>query len=155
MIQRAQSIYLLAVTILMVFLIVLPVAEVAISGGEILIYYNYGIKRYVAENSEIIVYTIPVTIITCVIGLASFFNIFLYTNRNMQMRICLYNILLLIGLIVLIYFYFIVIRKRLDVIGHSFRMAIMFPIISIILTLMALRGIRSDEALVKSTERLR
>ena len=106
MIQRAQSIYLLAVTILMVFLIVLPVAEVVIRGGEILIYYNYGIKRYAAENSEIIVYTIPVTILTCVIGLVSFFNIFLYGNRSMQMRICLYNILLLIGLVILIYFYF-------------------------------------------------
>ena len=155
MIQRAQSIYLLSVTILMVFLIVLPIAEVVIGGGEILVYYNYGIKRYVAENSEIIVYTVPVTIITCVIGIISFINIFLYTNRNMQMRICLYNILLLAGLMVLIYFYFVVIKKRLNVSSHTFKLSIVFPIISLILTLMALRGIRKDEALVKSYERLR
>ena len=155
MIQRAQSIYLLMVTILMVFLIALPIAEVVISGGEILIYHNYGIKRYVAENPEIIVYTVPVTIVTCMIGIISFINIFLYTNRNLQMRICLYNILLLAGLMILIYFYFAVIKKRLNISDHTFKISIVFPIISLILTLMALRGIRRDEALVKSYERLR
>ena len=139
----------------MVFLIVLPVAEIAISGGEIVIYYNYGIKRYVAENTNIIFYTFPVTILTCVIGVISFINIFFYSNRNLQMRICLYNILLLIGLMVLIYFYFVVIRKKLNISEHTFKISIVFPIISVILTLLSLKGIRRDEALVKSYERLR
>ena len=71
------------------------------------------------------------------------------------MRICLYNLILLIGLMVLIYFYFTVIRKRLNVTDHTFRASAVFPIISFILTLMAFKGIRRDEALVKSYERLR
>lgn len=155
MIQRAQSVYLLSVSVLMIFMIVLPVAEIAIKGGEILIYHNYGLKSYSAENAKIIFSTFPVTILTCVIALISFINIFLYNNRNLQMRFCIYNIILLIGLVVLIYFYYTVMRKRLDILNHTFKIAIVFPIISAILTLLSLKGIRRDEALVRSCERLR
>ena len=155
MIQRAQSVYLLSVSVLMIFMIVLPVAEIAIKGGEILIYHNYGLKSYSAENAKIIFSTFPVTILTCVIALISFINIFLYNNRNLQMRFCIYNMILLIGLVVLIYFYYTVMRKRLDILNHTFKIAIVFPIISAILTLLSLKGIRRDEALVRSCERLR
>jgi len=155
MIQRAQSVYLLSVSVLMIFMIVLPVAEIAIKGGEILIYHNYGLKSYSAENAKIIFSTFPVTILTCVIALISFINIFLYNNRNLQMRFCIYNIILLIGLVVLIYFYYTLMRKRLDILNHTFKIAIVFPIISAILTLLSLKGIRRDEALVRSCERLR
>lgn len=155
MIQRAQSVYLLSVSVLMIFMIVLPVAEIAIKGGEIVIYHNYGLKSYSAENAKIIFSTFPVTILTCVIALISFINIFLYNNRNLQMRFCIYNMILLIGLVVLIYFYYTVMRKRLDILNHTFKIAIVFPIISAILTLLSLKGIRRDEALVRSCERLR
>ncbi len=155
MIQRAQSVYLLSVSVLMIFIIVLPVAEIAIKGGEIVIYHNYGLKSYSAENAKIIFSTFPVTILTCVIALISFINIFLYNNRNLQMRFCIYNMILLIGLVVLIYFYYTVMRKRLDILNHTFKIAIVFPIISAILTLLSLKGIRRDEALVRSCERLR
>ena len=155
MIQRAQSVYLLSVSVLMIFIIVLPVAEIAIKGGEIVIYHNYGLKSYSAENAKIIFSTFPVTILTCVIALISFINIFLYNNRNLQMRFCIYNMILLIGLVVLIYFYYTVMRKRLDILNHTFKIAIIFPIISAILTLLSLKGIRRDEALVRSCERLR
>lgn len=155
MIQRAQSVYLLSVSVLMIFIIVLPVAEIAIKGGEIVVYYNYGLKSYSAENAKIIFSTFPVTILTCVIALISFINIFLYNNRNLQMRFCIYNMILLIGLVVLIYFYYTLMRKRLDILNHTFKIAIVFPIISAILTLLSLKGIRRDEALVRSCERLR
>ena len=155
MIQRAQSVYLLSVSVLMIFIIVLPVAEIAIKGGEIVIYHNYGLKSYSAENAKIIFSTFPVTILTCVIALISFINIFLYNNRNLQMRFCIYNMILLIGLVVLIYFYYTLMRKRLDILNHTFKIAIVFPIISAILTLLSLKGIRRDEALVRSCERLR
>ncbi len=155
MIQRAQSVYLLSVSVLMIFMIVLPAAEIAIKGGEIVIYHNYGLKSYSAENAKIIFSTFPVTILTCVIALISFINIFLYNNRNLQMRFCIYNMILLIGLVVLIYFYYTVMRKRLDILNHTFKIAIVFPIISAILTLLSLKDIRRDEALVRSCERLR
>ncbi len=155
MIQRAQSIYLLSVTILMVFLAVLPIAEIAIRGGEIVIYYNFGIKSYVAENTGIIFHTLPITILTCVIGVISFVNIFLYYNRHLQMRLCLYNILLIVGLMVLIYFYFSVMRKKLNITDHTFKITIVFPVISAILTLLSLRSIRKDDVIVRSYERLR
>jgi len=155
MIQRAQSVYLLSVSVLMIFMIVLPAAEIAIKGGEIVIYHNYGLKSYSAENAKIIFSTFPVTILTCVIALISFINIFLYNNRNLQMRFCIYNMILLIGLVVLIYFYYTLMRKRLDILNHTFKIAIVFPIISAILTLLSLKDIRRDEALVRSCERLR
>jgi hypothetical protein len=172
MIQRIQSIYLLIVSVLMMFLLVLPIAEIAVERKEvsneketvdikeIVIYKNYGAKIYSKDKSKTFYSTWPVTALTCVIGLISFISIFLYTARIMQIRLCIFNILLLVGLSGLTYYYFIAIKKQiiisgLSVIEHAFQLSVIFPVISIIFTFLAYRAIRKDELLVRSYERLR
>jgi len=172
MIQRIQSIYLLTVSILMLFMLVLPIAEIAVKNKdtvnknetagvkEVVIYKNYGAKRYSQEKSKLIISTFPVTILICLIGLISFINIFSYTSRYRQIRFCIFNILLLLGLAGLIYYYFTFIKKQilisdLTIEDHTFGISIIFPFISIILTFLAFRSIRRDELLVRSYERLR
>ncbi len=172
MIQRIQSIYLLIVSVLMLFLLVLPIAKIAVERKEgineketvkveeIVIYKNYGAKIYSQDKKKTFYSTWPVTILTCLIGLISFVNIFLFTSRIMQIRICVFNILLLIGLSGLTYYYFNAIKKQiilsnLTVIRHAFDISIIFPVVSIIFTYLAFRAIRKDELLIRSYERLR
>ncbi len=172
MIQRIQSIYLLIVSVLMLFLLVLPIAKIAVERKEVIneketakveeivIYKNYGAEIYSQDRKKTFYSTWPVTILTCLIGLISFINIFLYSSRIMQIRICVFNILLLIGLSGLTYYYFNAIKKQiilsdLTVIRHAFDISIIFPVISIIFTYLAFRAIRKDELLIRSYERLR
>lgn len=170
MIQRIQSIYLLIVSILMLFMLVSPIVEIEVEkkdsvnettgAKEIVVFRNYGAKRLIKDQSEILIHTIPVTILICIIGLISFFNIFFYAARSLQMRICIFNMLLLAGLTGLIYYYFTFIKKQinageLEIIGHTLKISVIFPVISIILTYLAFRSVRRDELLVKSYERLR
>jgi hypothetical protein len=172
MIQRIQSIYLLIVSVLMLFMLVLPMAEIAVERNddvnkdkaakveEVVIFRNYGAKRYSENEAKLLISTFPVTILTVIIGLISFFNIFFYVARNTQMRICIFNILLLAGLTGLTFYYFTFIKKQIFNGGfaisyHSLKIAAIFPLISIVLTFLAFRSIRRDELLVRSYERLR
>jgi hypothetical protein len=156
----------------MLFLLVLPIAEIAVERKkaiseeetadvkEIVVYKNYGAIIYSKDKSKTFFSTWPVTALTCIIGLISFINIFLYTKRNLQIRLCVFNILLLVGLSALTYYYFTVIKKQivisnLSVIKHAFDISIIFPVISIIFTFLAFRAIRKDELLIRSYERLR
>jgi hypothetical protein len=134
--------------------------ESASGEQEIVEYRNYGAKLYLDDKSKLLVSTFPITILTVIIGLASFMNIFLYSARTRQMRWCIFNILLLLGLSGLIYYYFTYIKKQilesgLAIAEHSFKIAVILPVLSIILTYMAFRAIRRDELLVRSYERLR
>lgn len=174
MIQRIQSIYLLIVSILMLFMLVSKIADIAVERAEsegmesvsreqetaVVEYKNYGAKLYLDDKGKLLVSTFPITILTVIIGLVSFMNIFLYSARNRQMRLCIFNILLLLGLSGLIYYYFTFIRKQIlgsgfTIADHTFKIAVIFPVLSIILTYMAFRAIRRDELLVRSYERLR
>ncbi len=171
MIQRIQSIYLLIVSILMMFMLVSAMADIAVerkdSAGkdiaaneqEIVVFRNYGARLYLDDKAKLLT-SFPITILTVIIGLVSFINIFFYTARNRQMRICIFNILLLLGLSGLLYFYFTFIKKQiigsgLVIVDHTFKIAVILPVLSIILTYMAFRSIRRDELLVRSYERLR
>lgn len=172
MIQRIQSIYLLVVSILMLFILFSPIAEIAVERKqvinekesadmkEIVVYKNYGAVIYSNDKAKTIFSTWPVTTLICIIGLISFFTIFLYTSRMLQIRICVFNGLLLLGLTGLTYYYFTAIKKQitisdLTIIQHTFKISIILPVISFILTFLAFRAIRRDELLVRSYERLR
>ena len=71
------------------------------------------------------------------------------------MRICMFNILLMFGLVGLIWFYTKYTMNKYDGIDSVFLWPIVVPFISIILTYLALKGIQKDDALVKSYERIR
>ncbi|UCH13400.1 MAG: DUF4293 domain-containing protein [Bacteroidales bacterium] len=172
MIQRIQSLYLLIVSILMMFMLFLPIAEIAVERKqviseketadikEIVIYKNYGAVIYSDNKAKTIFSTWPVTTMICITGLISFFTIFLYTSRMLQIRLCVFNALLFLGLSALTYYYFTAIRKQvnvsdLSIVGHTFKISIIFPVIAFILTFLAFRAVRRDELLVRSYERLR
>jgi hypothetical protein len=90
-------------------------------------------------------------ILTAGVGIASLIAIFLYKNRKLQLRIVL---LTLIVSLLNIAIYFSETQKFVAGEG-KFDLTAVFAIFIPILLLFAIRGIRRDEKLVKSLDRLR
>ncbi len=156
MIQRVQSIYLFLVVVLMSFMIIWPYAEIALKDGQVVIFYSYAVKQYLTEEStELLIRSIPVLIMVLLIAFISFMNIFQFNRRIIQMRVCVLNALLMIGLLILMFYYYFVIKRSLQVETHALKLPFIIPVVSIIFTLLAYRGIHRDEMLVRSYDRLR
>jgi len=101
---------------------------------------------------ETIKYTdvIYLLIMIVVTFLISFITIFLYRHRMIQIRLCVLNSIILLGLQGWIGWMFF---SRPE--GSAFGISAVFPIVAAILTFTAMKYIAGDEALVRSTSRLR
>ena len=147
MIQRIQSLYILLSIMLIAFLFTLPFAEIAANGKL----YLFNIKGII-NNGEIVHDGVPITIFTGIILLLHVAAFFMYKKRIRQMRILVFAILLMLGLFGMFYFFTYYSFRGADV---SFKMAVVFPLIAIILDYLAIRNIGKDEALVRSIDRIR
>ena len=142
--------------VLMSFLIFKPFAEIALQDGQVVVFHSYAVKKFITEeHSEILIRSLPVVIMICLIGLISFMNIFQFNRRIFQMRVCVLNMLLMAGLMILMFYYYLVVKSAVGVERHAFKLPLIFPVIGIILTLLAYRKIHEDEMLVQSYNRLR
>ena len=155
MLQRIQTLYLLAATVIMSLMLFLPLAEIAAEGTGIYQVLSKGWYITAGEAAELAMATWPVFILALVLTLAPLLNLFLYRSRKLQIRICIYSIILAFGLIGLIYYYFVVGFRQLDEPAYALRFPLVLPAIFIILIYLAFRGIRKDEILIRSLERIR
>ncbi|KPK79137.1 MAG: hypothetical protein AMS27_18305 [Bacteroides sp. SM23_62_1] len=153
MIQRIQTLYLLFALILTVLLFFSPIIEILTDNNQLLVFKSSGL--YEAESDEIIIKTVPVTILLAVVVFLYFIAILLYKRRVLQARICMLTILLLAGLAGLLIYYLTFVFRKIDTTGSSFQLAALYPVICIILTYLAYRGIRKDEQIVRSIEKIR
>ena len=152
MIQRIQSIYLLLALILMGLLGWLPLGEIA--AGDII--YDFNIRGvFEVGKSQAIINGLPIMVLLAIIELLQVIIIFSYKKRVRQMRLATYNIILMIGILVVGWIF---IRASLKSIGdgvYVFQLVMAFPIVAAILNYMAIRAIAKDEALVRSIDRIR
>jgi hypothetical protein len=156
MIQRVQSLYLLLITILMSFLLIRPYADLTLENGESMIFRAYAvIMTYGNDMWDVYRHSVPVVLLALITGLISFCTIFFYNQRNLQIKICLLNAVLIIILIALMLAYYLTIRYHLDVARITFRIAMIYPVLSLLFCMLAVRSIRRDEILVNSYNRLR
>lgn len=139
MIQRIQTLYLLIVTVLQTILFFSNMATVLMPNNEVTVYK--------CTNFWAIAVLIAITI------LLSFFSIFLYRKRIAQIRINIYNLILLLCLQGYLIYYLIDITRKFESVTYS--IPTIFPIISAILTFLAIRNIGKDEALIKALNRIR
>lgn len=152
MIQRIQSIYLLVVTLLMASLFFYPFAELLGADDQIFIFNFDGLS--VEGEEGLYLFTLPPFILLSIIVLIPLVSIFLYKKRILQMRLNFINMILLLGYMGLNYYYIQNFSKQLDGIV-SYHITAIFPIISVILTYLAIRAIGKDEALIRSMDRIR
>lgn len=157
MIQRIQTVYLLISTGLMSALFFLPLAEYNLSDGSTMnLFYN----GLIIVGKGIQMATIPITILLVLNILLNLISIFLYKNRKLQMRICIYNLILMIGLFGLLFYYYKFGIEQLKVqIAELVSMRMLWtsilPVISAFFLYLAYKGVLKDELLIKSIDRLR
>ncbi|MDE5639748.1 MAG: DUF4293 domain-containing protein [Odoribacter sp.] len=153
MIQRIQTVYLLLTVIFTALLFFMPVAQLTVSNEFTYQFYTTQVIQ-AGEPKVFIAYNWISMILNILILLLSIGIIFLYKKRFLQLRLCIVNIILLIGMLVLMWWQVRHMVNELHAIrqwGFSF----CFPLIGIIFNWLALRGIIRDIALLKSYDRIR
>ena len=152
MIQRIQSLYLLLAAGLMAVLCFVPFASF-LHEGEVFRQTVWGISS-TGETVAKVVPTLPMGILAVLSALLPFVIIFLYKNRGLQMRLCIAEIVLLVGMVIYMAMYLF--RSGSDI---SDRIALsvvdIFPVLAMILVFMAFKRIMKDHLLVKSLDRIR
>lgn len=152
MIQRIQSLYLLAVVALMTTALFTPLASF-LAGVE-----EYELFAFELKGSEQSFATTYMGIIVALSAIMPFITIFMYKKRLLQIRLCAVEIVLLLGSIVFMAIYYYLSNRmfsELEFHARSFHIAIIFPLVSLILVYMAARAIFKDEMLVRSLDRIR
>lgn len=134
-----------------VWLFFVPLASWFDPGGEVRSLYLTGIYN---EEGKLLVAAIPLVILFGVAGLLMLVSIFLYRRRVLQMRVCIYNMLILTGGIGLIAFY-IWLGSSAAGLSASLHYPVLFPLVMGIMAYLAYRNIKKDEALVRAYERIR
>lgn len=152
MIQRVQTLYSLAALVLLLLMSFLPMAKILSIDGQILNFCAQGIKG--PQGQENVYNSLPLMVLLIISVLLTFMGIFLYKKRILQMRICIFNILLMIGLIVLLIYFLMDVKNQFTA-DLVYQLPIVFPLINMILFYLAFRGIRKDEILIKSYNRIR
>ncbi len=154
MIQRIQTVYLIISEVLLALLFSNPVAEIIISDKLYLVFKFNRIESSAGiEFNSISAWPVAVLLISILlIGLST---IFLYQFRILQMRLCIFNILLMCGLVGMIYFFTKFTLNYLNGQESLFLWPIVIPFISIILTFLAFKGVQRDEKMVRSYDRIR
>lgn len=155
MIQRVQSVYLLLVTILMSWFLFSSYAFFESAGGGSYVLYTYAIKFFSNDSVEVVRRTLPLIIIVILTGIVVFVNIFFFHHRITQIRICVLVVMLLLVQLLLIYYYYTSAGKEFQALHPSMKLPAILPVVSIILVIMAYRGIKQDETLVNSYNRIR
>jgi len=152
MIQRVQTLYLLGASILLGLMLKLPIASFLIEGEK----YNLLSNAFVSslDATNIIFNTYPLAILIFVSAMIAFIAIFFFKKRKLQMRIVLFDIVITLGIYVLIYYYYLQASAVKELV-YVFNYPVLFPLISAFLMFMAFRGIRRDEMIIQSLNRIR
>jgi hypothetical protein len=153
MIQRIQTIYLAIAVILTSALFYTKLVTLSTKDTLYTMYYN-GVFTGEAGGGELVMSMLAFTILLYVSILTGVITIFMYKKRLLQIRIAALNIGLQIGLTALIYFFAKTAGRELDAV-YSFHYPMVFPLISVVLLIMAIKAIGKDEALIRSMDRIR
>jgi len=137
MIQRIQSIWLLLAAGFAFLTFKLPFYQGAI------------LQATAAKPSVDAQSTIWLTIVAALTGALAFINIFFFNNRKLQLRICIFGIILTLVLLALCF----VEMSKFTAGSLALSCIIYFAILAFYI--MALNGIRKDDRLIKSMDRLR
>ena len=141
MIQRKQTLFLLAAIVMTVICLCMQIGSFKAAGLEV--------AKHHFDTWPLFAILLPTTVIAT-------YTIFLYRNRKLQALFCLFNALLVVGWYVC---YFVVSHtvgdKTWGTVDFRPTWPAVFPAIAFIFYLMARRAINADEKLVRSMDRIR
>jgi hypothetical protein len=161
MIQRIQTIYLVVSFLAACLIFFFPIASYTLGSSVddymgTVIFYVYTIVKQ-PETLEIsygTLFFLPMIIITLAVLFLTVFSIVQYKKRLKQLKLVNFAILLSIVLIVMLFFYTDKISKDISI-TTAYKVGSVFPLISLVFLILATRGIKYDERMVRSMDRLR
>ena len=150
MIQRIQTIYLLVVVALGITLLFMPVVQLVSpeEAAELQVFELSALGGAPLKGLW------GLTLTTVLIPLLALVDIFLYKRRILQARLNIFLVMLCLGYYGVLAIYVWQAKLALGVEWHILPYA-SFPLICMVLTLMATRRILKDEALVRAADRIR
>jgi len=159
MIQRIQTIFLFVAAVLTFCLFCLPFVGVGVGNGFMM--FNFNVTACHMSPAPPIQSLqasklLPLAIVTLCAALFCLVTIFLFANRARQMKFVRFGIvfqaIVLIGMVV---FCHILQNAAGQMATLNPKFAFVIPAVNIILLILANRGIKADDDLVKSADRLR
>ena len=151
MIQRIQTLFLLAAAVLSGLLLTGDLINLSAGSGAL---YSLGFPGLTDNGGEVLQRLWPMTVILVLVPLLALAAVFLYKKRSIQMRLTMFVLLLSLGTIILGAFYILMFDRKIDV-TLVWKVRAVFPLVSAILAWLAYRGIMKDELIVRSYDRLR
>ena len=149
--QRIQTVYLFLALVLTVICLCFPVATFHMAElGNYVVMTNLWEATSDGTRSLSVWPMFVVLLLTCPIAV---FAIFLYKKRMLQARLCVYNILLILVWMALCAYYVFATQPESCHLEMAFTAAL--PAVSLILYILARRGIIKDEKLVRAADRIR
>ena len=138
MIQRIQSIWLLLASVCAFISLKVPFYS-GTNAANIPSYRLLGTENF------------ALMLLTIAIGVIALFNIFLYSNRKLQIRLCILGILLE-GLLIWLYY-----KETTTFIAGTgtFSLTAILQLLILIFFSLAIKGISHDNRIVKESNRLR
>jgi glucan phosphoethanolaminetransferase (alkaline phosphatase superfamily) len=154
MIQRIQSVYLSLIALLS--LLFVPGSFLSFtekSGTKLIVAFN-GLFRIAGPNHDLIERLLPLSILIVLIFFMALVTIFIFKNRKTQLRLTLILIILISVFVIAMIHVSMSITSKFDAtIIPGVKMFL--PILILLFSILAYRGIKKDDRLVKSYDRLR
>ncbi|MCX7953686.1 MAG: DUF4293 domain-containing protein [Bacteroidales bacterium] len=150
MLQRIQTLILIISLIIELIMFFNPIAifQVKVLNFYEAFFYGYSLNNKTEYSYSLIIFLLLIMTINIII-------IFLYKKRIYQMRLCIYNTLLLIGLQLFVFYYVYSISNHLNADDTFIQLSAFLPFISAISHILAFKYIKKDEELVRLSEKLR
>jgi hypothetical protein len=155
MLQRVQTIWLFLASTAILSLFFFPYLQIYNLDGSIIALKITGVQENIGGKIVQTEGFIALTIATVILSLIPFLTIFLFKNRKLQIKLCYLSILTILG------FSFWLVQTAKQALGEvtlqseNYGLGVILPSLSVFFMILALRGIRKDEKLIKSADRLR
>jgi hypothetical protein len=151
MFHRIQTIFLVLAAAAMLIASSTPLATFNYNYSEEVVFESMGIYLNGTLNDS----TWGLFAISIGSSVLALITIFLYKKRMLQIRLSIFNLVLMIGFYLFFGFIFYKVYSVEELLFNKIGVGLIMPLIAIILTILAIRRIGSDEALVQSLNRLR
>jgi hypothetical protein len=152
MLQRIQTVYLVLIVAAMTAVLFLPLAVVQTEGASY-VFDVWGLHTVATPPEPACpvwaLFALPVMTV-----LLALLTVFCYKNRARQIRLCVFNAVLLAGFYG-VFAFFLWNMSAQPGFHFNVRFALALPFVSLILDYLAIRNIGADEKLVRSLNRLR
>lgn len=152
MIQRIQTIYLLVAVVLSVVCLCMQIGTFTEGGAAVYSEYNLWVTGPTGVRQFVTWPLFAVLLLSAAIGL---YAIFMYANRLLQARFCMFAMLLVVGWYILYVVYGGVLKPGDGSAEFAPTWVGACPLVASVFYFLARRAIMADERLVRAADRIR